>query len=82
VDAVVDCGTVPDDVDQNLGKPGFVGTTSRGGFSPNSSLADARQRWLFRMVRGQIEMLRDNALGNFRDSLVNTAKDTAMLAFV
>jgi uncharacterized protein (DUF1800 family) len=30
-------------------------------------------------VRGQIEMLRDNALGNFRDLLVNIAKDTAML---
>src|SRR5262245_33627448 len=26
-------------------------------------------------VRGQIEMLRDNALGNFRDILVNIAKD-------
>jgi len=30
-------------------------------------------------LRGQIEMLRDNALGNFRDLLVNVAKDTAML---
>jgi uncharacterized protein (DUF1800 family) len=30
-------------------------------------------------VRGQIEMLRDNALGNFRDLLVSVAKDTAML---
>ena len=30
-------------------------------------------------VRGQIEMLRDNSLGNFRDILVNIAKDTAML---
>src|SRR4051794_38684651 len=30
-------------------------------------------------VRGQIEMLRDNALGNFRDILMNIAKDTAML---
>src|SRR5438067_899080 len=26
-------------------------------------------------VRGQIEMLRENALGNFRDMLVNIAKD-------
>src|SRR6266508_1334587 len=33
-------------------------------------------------VRGQIEMLRDNALGNFRDILVNIAKDTAMLVFL
>ena len=30
-------------------------------------------------VRGQIEMLRENALGNFRDILLNIAKDTAML---
>ncbi|HEY7172568.1 MAG TPA: DUF1800 domain-containing protein [Vicinamibacterales bacterium] len=30
-------------------------------------------------VRGQIEMLRDNALGNFRDLLIDVAKDTAML---
>jgi uncharacterized protein (DUF1800 family) len=131
VDALVDYETVPDDVDQNLGKPGFVGTTSRSGFSPNSNLADARQRWLFRMVhtnrplqekmtlfwhnhfatgyskiagalgsaeavrymaakasedagrvRGQIEMLRENALGNFRDILVNIAKDTAMLVWL
>ena len=33
-------------------------------------------------VRGQIEMLRDNALGNFRDILVNIAKDTAMLVWL
>jgi uncharacterized protein (DUF1800 family) len=33
-------------------------------------------------VRGQIEMLRDNALGNFRDLLVNIAKDTAMLVWL
>lgn len=30
-------------------------------------------------VRGQIEMLRDNALGNFRDLLVRIAQDVAML---
>src|SRR5262249_47875538 len=33
-------------------------------------------------VRGQIEMLRDNALGNFRDILVNIAKDAAMLVWL
>jgi uncharacterized protein (DUF1800 family) len=33
-------------------------------------------------VRGQIEMLRDNALGNFRDLLLNIAKDTAMLVWL
>src|SRR5262249_10231870 len=30
-------------------------------------------------VRGQLEMLRDSALGNFQDILLNIAKDTAML---
>jgi uncharacterized protein (DUF1800 family) len=33
-------------------------------------------------VRGQIEMLRDNALGNFRDLLIAIAKDTAMLIWL
>jgi uncharacterized protein (DUF1800 family) len=33
-------------------------------------------------VRGQIEMLRDNALGNFRDILMQIAKDTAMLVWL
>ena len=33
-------------------------------------------------VIGQIEMLRQNALGNFRDILVNVAKDTAMLVWL
>src|SRR6185503_12445462 len=33
-------------------------------------------------VTGQIEMLRANALGNFRDILVNIAKDTAMLVWL
>ena len=33
-------------------------------------------------VRGQIEMLRENALGNFRDILVNVAKDAAMLVWL
>src|SRR5882724_11904692 len=33
-------------------------------------------------VTGQLEMLRANALGNFRDMLVNIAKDTAMLVWL
>ena len=119
---------IADDVDAKIGKPGYVGTTSRAPFAPASNIVDARQRWLFRMVhsnrplqekmtlfwhnhfataytklqgqlgaeeatrymaarpsedpggvRGQIEMFRDLALGNFRDILINVAKDTAML---
>ena len=33
-------------------------------------------------VRGQLEMLRDNALGNFKDILVSIAKDAAMLVWL
>ena len=131
VDTLVNYDEIPDDVDGFIGKAGYVNTTIRGVFSPQSNIVDARQRWLFRMVhserplqekmtlfwhnhfatgytkiagaygaaegarylaakasedparvRGQIEMLRDNALGNFRDILINIAKDTAMLVFL
>ncbi|HWK09401.1 MAG TPA: DUF1800 domain-containing protein [Vicinamibacterales bacterium] len=117
-----------DDVDQYIGAPGYVGTTSRGAFSPATVIDDARQRWLFRMVhskrplqekmalfwhnhfatayskiagdagadqatrllaakpsedpagvKGQLELLREHALGNFRDLLVAVAQDPAML---
>ncbi len=119
---------IPDDVDQKIGQIGYVGITTRGQFSPNSVIVDARQRWLFRLVhtdrplqekmtlfwhnhfatgysklagiigtteatrymaskpsedpagvRGQIELFREMALGNFRELLVAVAKDTAML---
>ena len=50
VDRLVNYDALPDAVDANIGKPGFVGTTSRGAFSPNTVADDARQRWLFRMV--------------------------------
>lgn len=119
---------IPDDVDEKIGAPGYVGITARGPFSPRTVIGDARQRWLFRMVhtnrplqekmalfwhnhfatayskiagqvggeeatrylaakpsedparvRGQIELFREYALGNFRDLLVEVARDTAML---
>jgi uncharacterized protein (DUF1800 family) len=131
VDRLVDYEAIPDDADASIGKPGFVGVTTRGVFAPGSAIVDARQRWLFRMlhsqrplqekmtlfwhnhfatgytkisttfgaaeatrymagkasedparVRGQIELLRDNALGNFRDLLVGVAKDVAMLTWL
>src|SRR5262245_46527055 len=126
VTRLIEFERIPDDVDDKIGQPGYVLTS--GGLIPRSNIAQARQRWLFRMihserplqekmtlfwhnhfatgytklagivgaaeaarymaakasedpggVRGQIEMLRDNALGNFRDILLNIAKDTAML---
>jgi uncharacterized protein (DUF1800 family) len=125
---VVNYQAQPDDVDQYIGTPGYVGTTSRAGFSPRTVIDDARQRWLFRMVhskrplqekmalfwhnhfatahskiagdtsseeatrllaatpsedpagvKGQLELLRERALGNFRDLLVAIAQDPAML---
>ena len=131
VDVLINYDRTSDDVDRNIGRPGYVGTTSNGPFSPNSIITDARQRWLFRMVHstrplqekmtlfwhnhfatgytkingalgpteatrymaakasedpgsvaGQLEMLRDSALGNFRDLLLNIAKDTAMLVWL
>jgi uncharacterized protein (DUF1800 family) len=131
VDSLLDYEQVADDVDLNIGKPGYVGTTTRGLFSPNTSITDARQRWLFRLVhsdrplqekmtlfwhnhfatgyakiagalgapeatrymaakasedpgrvRGQIELFREMALGNFRDLLLAVAKDPAMLVWL
>ena len=117
------------DVDAKIGTPGYVGHTIRNGaFTPNTSITDARQRWLFRMVhspaplqekmalfwhhhfataqskiagttngadatrmmaskpssdptgmKGQIELFREYALGNFRQLLIEVAKDPAML---
>src|SRR3954463_687950 len=131
VGALVDYQSVPDTVDTLISKPGYLGTTATGPFSPKSNVNHARQRWLFRtipsdrplqekmtlfwhnhfatgynkiagalgaaeaarylaakpsedpgQVRGQIEMLRDNALGNFKDILLAIAKDTAMLVWL
>jgi len=132
VEALVNFESIPDDVDANIGKEGFLGTTSRGPFSPNNVITDSRQRWLFRMVhsqrplqekmalfwhnhfatgyrkisgqlggsygasramaakpnedadgvRGQLELLRQYALGNFRDMLIEVSKDPAMVAWL
>src|SRR5215813_10325186 len=50
VDQLVNYEQLPDTVDGHIGQSGYVGTTSRGAFSPNTVADDARQRWLFRMV--------------------------------
>jgi uncharacterized protein (DUF1800 family) len=131
IDSLVNFTNIPDDVDDKIGTPGYVGTTSNGPFSPSTVINDARQRWLFRMVhgrrplqekmalfwhnhfatayskvsgntnaidgtrmmaakrsehpggqQGQLELLRQYALGNFRDMLVEVAKDPAMLVWL
>ena len=45
--------TQPDDVDDQIGKIGYVGVTAQGAFSPAANINDARQRWLFRMVHSK-----------------------------
>src|SRR5262245_17781130 len=50
VDTLVGYQAIADDVDSNIGKPGYLGTTTRGVFSPSSNITDSRQRWIFRMV--------------------------------
>src|SRR5512138_1923224 len=50
VDRLVNYERLLDDVDDKIGQPGYVGTTSNGPFSPNTVINDARQRWLFRML--------------------------------
>jgi uncharacterized protein (DUF1800 family) len=50
VEALVDYEQFDDDVDAFIGQAGYVSVTTRGTFSPNTVINDARQRWLFRMV--------------------------------
>src|SRR5688572_15248954 len=54
LDALVDFQRTAHDVDALIGQPGYAAVTpSAGGmepFSPSTSINDARQRWLFRMV--------------------------------
>jgi len=130
VDYFVDYDKQPDDVDSKIGLPDYVSVTTRGQFSPNTSIEDARQRWLFRMVhtrrplqekmalfwhnhfgvgyskvagavgavlgtkmmankagetpgpQGHYELVRQLALGKFRDLLIAVAQDPAMLVFL
>jgi uncharacterized protein (DUF1800 family) len=51
---LVNYGLAPDNVDDKIGSPGYVGVTAaQGGFRPTAALGDARQRWLFRMVHSE-----------------------------
>ena len=51
---LIDYEQVPDDVDDKVGSPDYVGVTTRGAaFAPYTNIEDARQRWLFRMVHSQ-----------------------------
>jgi uncharacterized protein (DUF1800 family) len=50
---LIDYEQLPDDVDDRMGSPDYVGITARGAFLPYQNIEDARQRWLFRMVHTQ-----------------------------
>jgi uncharacterized protein (DUF1800 family) len=53
IEALLNYEQVPDDVDDNIGKPEYISVTTRGQFAPNTVINDARQRELFRMVHSQ-----------------------------
>ena len=52
VDRLLSFERFPDDVDDKIGTPGYVGVTARAAAasSRRRNIDDARQRWLFRMV--------------------------------
>lgn len=53
VDLLVFHELVHDDVDGHIGQAGYVGVTTRSQFLPDTSINDARQRWLFRMAHSR-----------------------------
>lgn len=120
-----------EDLDANIGRPEYISVTTRGQFSPNTVINDARQREIFRMIHsrrplqekmalfwhnhfatayskvagtygsvhgtklmagrpdqvaggqwGQYEKFRKFATGNFRELLVEMARDPAMLVWL
>src|SRR5215203_1477465 len=132
LDELINFPRTPDDVDSLIGQGGYASVTpSAGGMEPfslSTSINDARQRWIFRMVHtrrplqekmalfwhqhfatayskianavggptatqmmaakrsehpaglwSQLELFRDYALPNFRDLLLEVARDPAML---
>jgi uncharacterized protein (DUF1800 family) len=49
-------------IDDSIRTPGFVGVIATRAFTPNTSIADARQRWLFRMVHSPAPLQEKMAL--------------------
>ena len=131
IDSLLNYEQAPNNVDDNIGRSEYVAVTTRGQFSPNTVINDARQRELFRMdhslrplqekmalfwhnhfatafskingtfgsvhatkmmagrpdqvagnIRGQYQLFRDMAVGNFRELLVEVARDPAMLVWL
>lgn len=133
INALLNYESAPSDVDSKIGQPDYAGITTSGGrpFSPDTSINDARQRWLFRMLhtqrpleekmalfwhnhfatayqklaglasperatrlmdnnpaslagspQGQVGLFRRHATGNFRDLLLDVARDPAMVLWL
>ena len=131
IETLLNYDEAPNNVDDNIGRADYIAVTTRGQFSPNTVINDARQRELFRMVhsqrplqekmalfwhnhfatafskvngtygsvqatkmiagrpdqiqggqRGQYQLFRDFAVGNFRELLTEVARDPAMLVWL
>jgi uncharacterized protein (DUF1800 family) len=131
IDMLLNYEQAPDNVDDSINNPAFIGVTTRGQFAPNTVVNDARQRELFRMIhsqrplqekmalfwhnhfatafskvsgtfgsvhatkmmagrpdqtagaqRGQYQLFRNFATGNFRELLIEVARDPAMLVWL
>ena len=50
LDRLINYESIHDGVDELIGTPGYVGLTVTGRLAPDTTIAHARQRWLFRMV--------------------------------
>jgi uncharacterized protein (DUF1800 family) len=53
LDRLINYESIHDEVDDLIGKPGHVALTVTGRLAPESNIAHARQRWLFRMVHSE-----------------------------
>ncbi|NQW03381.1 MAG: DUF1800 domain-containing protein [Acidobacteria bacterium] len=62
VASLLNFGPTSRDIDARIGTPGYLGFTSRNGFTPNTVIADARQRWIFRMVHSPAPLREKMAL--------------------
>jgi uncharacterized protein (DUF1800 family) len=64
IDSLLNYESQPANIDSRIGDAAYVGitTTQSRAFSPNTSINDARQRWLFRMVHSPRQLEEKMAL--------------------
>lgn len=63
VDALLNYdNTAADNIDSFIRTPGYIGVVATRDFTPNTNIADARQRWLFRMVHSPAPLREKMAL--------------------